>query len=112
MKLHAGARLLSAPTKPRKPAQPRWLDKAEQKQKQKPENPAKLPEGLFAEGTPAEIANTLKTKSKDYKQAMSRLNFYINRAGDTLTSQDQRRLELAKEALARAYGEEPPGEKK
>jgi hypothetical protein len=62
-----------------------------------------LPEGLF-EKSASEIANTLKSKSKDYQQAMSRLSFYINRAGKNLSSQDSQRLEDAKSALKRAYG--------
>ena len=39
------------------------------------------PKDLFAKGSATEVASTLKSQSKDLKQAMSRLNFYINRAG-------------------------------
>jgi len=38
------------------------------------------PKGLFAKGSASEIATTLKNASSSLKQAMSRLNFFINRA--------------------------------
>ena len=60
------------------------------------------PEGLFTK--PANhIARKLKAASKDLKQAMSRLNFYINRAGENLSDKDHARLEHAKEILHSLY---------
>lgn len=100
-------RLLAAlPNKPNKPST-KWLDKAEQKIEQKPEDPNKIPDDTFKQGA-SQIANILKSKSKDFKQAISRLTYYRNRSGDNLTSADQRRLDQAKEALYRAYGRELP----
>lgn len=62
------------------------------------------PEGLFTK--PADhIARKLKAASKDLKQAMSRLNFYINRAGENLSDKDHARLEHAKELLHKLYEE-------
>ena len=100
--------LATQPNKPNKPKDNTWIKKAEDKQKGKSRNSANdLPEGLFEESA-GTIANTLKSKSKDFQQAISRLQFYINRAGSNLLSQDQRRLEQAKEALYRAYGKDLP----
>ena len=42
--------------------------------------------GLFTEKNPKAIANYLLKNSKDEAQAMQRLNFYMNRAGDKLTN--------------------------
>ena len=41
-------------------------------------------EGLFLKKDPEYIANYLIKNSKDLKQAMSRLMFYMNRAGENL----------------------------
>ena len=41
-------------------------------------------EGLFTGSNPNEIANYLLKNSKDKGQAMKRLVFYMNRAGDKL----------------------------
>lgn len=43
-------------------------------------------EGLFTGDDPKYIANYLMKHSKDKSQAMSRLNFYMNRAGKNLTN--------------------------
>jgi hypothetical protein len=59
----------------------------------------------FWNGSASSIASGLKAKSKDLKQAMSRLNFYINRGGENLSDADKSRLEGAKDALHKAYGE-------
>jgi hypothetical protein len=56
------------------------------------------PPGLFKKSA-AIIANTLERNSDDCAQAMSRLNFYINRAGSNLTAKDHKRLEAAKTIL-------------
>jgi len=60
------------------------------------------PEGFF-EQSASKIASGLKSASKDLKQAMARLNFYINRAGENLSDADVRRLEMAKKKLQKAY---------
>lgn len=55
-------------------------------------------EGFFDQSA-EKIAAVLKRNSKDAKQAMSRLNFYINRAGKNLSPADKARLENAKKKL-------------
>lgn len=62
-------------------------------------------EGIFTKGS-VEIAKYLKSNSKDLKQAMSRLNFYINRAGKHLKGEDKARLEKAKDELHKLYSPE------
>jgi len=59
-------------------------------------------EGFFNESAD-KIASGLKRASKDLKQAMSRLNFFINRAGDKLAAADKKRLESAKDKLRKLY---------
>ena len=61
-------------------------------------------EGFFTQSA-EKIASGLARNSKDLKQAMSRLNFYINRAGKNLTAEDKNRLELAKERLRKKFEE-------
>lgn len=88
-----------------------WVDKVEQKQEMKPDNPNDdFPEGFF-DGQPNTIAQGLKSKSEDFKQAMSRLSFYINRAGKNLDNTSKQRLEQAKDALYRLYGRDKPEKK-
>ena len=60
------------------------------------------PEGFFTRSASA-IATGLKSASKDLRQAMARLNFYINRAGDNLSADDRSRLESAKQQLHDLY---------
>jgi hypothetical protein len=62
------------------------------------------PDGLFAEGTKAEICEWLKANHKDYASAMASLNFYINRAGRNLDAQRRATLESCKNELRKAYG--------
>lgn len=59
-------------------------------------------EGFF-EQSADKIASGLKKASKDLKQAMSRLNFYVNRAGKNLSSKDKSRLENAKDKLKKLF---------
>jgi hypothetical protein len=60
----------------------------------------KPPQGFFSQ--PArKIATGLLTMSNSQAQAMSRLNYYINRAGSNLRDQDKERLERAKKLLMR-----------
>jgi hypothetical protein len=72
------------------------------KGKQKPDN--SLPEGTFKQESPGGIANTLKTKSKDYDQAMRRLNNYTNGRGREMPNTERRKLDDAKESLRDAFG--------
>ena len=60
------------------------------------------PEGFFTKSAD-KIASGLKANSKDLKQAMSRLNFFVNRAGKNLSADDKARLEAAKEKLRKSY---------
>lgn len=60
------------------------------------------PEGFFNKSA-INIAKGLKKDSKDLKQAMSRLSFYINRAGKNLSKDDKNRLENAKDELKKLY---------
>lgn len=62
------------------------------------------PEGFFKKSAKS-IATGLKGASRNLKQAMSRLNFYINRAGTNLSGDDRDRLEKAKELLRGLYKE-------
>jgi len=96
--------LADIPNKPNKPNSQPWLKKVEEQQKGKPKNSANdLPEGTFTQN-PGTIAQILKTHSKDFKQAIQRLQFYINRGGDNLSREEELKMERAKEALYRAYG--------
>ena len=54
-------------------------------------------EGLFLKKDPEYIANYLIKNSKDLKQAMSRLMFYMNRAGENLENKTV--LNKAKEII-------------
>lgn len=62
------------------------------------------PEGFFKQSAD-KIAKGLKTASESLKQAMSRLNFYINRAGKGLTKEDRGRLASAKDKLQALYAD-------
>ena len=59
-------------------------------------------EGFFSQSA-EKIASGLKRASNDLKQAMSRLNFYKNRAGKNLSAEDKARLDAAKEKLHSLY---------
>lgn len=72
--------------------------------KPKPSNP--LPEGTFKQTSPGGIANTLKTKSKDFDQAMRRLNNYENGRGRDLKGMEKRTVDESKEALRDAFGKD------
>lgn len=60
------------------------------------------PEGFFTRSADA-IAKGLHANSRNLKQAMGRLNFYINRAGVNLSDKDRSRLESAKTKLHKMY---------
>lgn len=107
MKAHPGFLIEAAPYRPAKPKDNTWIERTKNSRKGKYDygGGQDVPEGTF-KGSPASIAQILKSKSKDYKQAMSRLSSYINMSGDNLNSSDKNRLEKAKQALKRAYGKE------
>jgi hypothetical protein len=56
------------------------------------------PAGLFSKGSAKHIASTLK-RGTDRRTAMSRLNFYMNRAGSNLSREQRAKLEHAKDML-------------
>ena len=60
------------------------------------------PKGFF-EQPAVKIAEGLKTASDGLAQAMDRLDFYINRAGENLSSEARERLEKAKQVLRSLY---------
>jgi len=60
------------------------------------------PEGFFNQSA-EKIAQGLESASTGLQQAMSRLNFYINRAGENLSDDDKKRLEKAKDELHHLY---------
>jgi len=76
------------------------------------DHPFDLDPGLFANGSPQEIAAALKKSAEDparksddpYRTAMSMLDFYINRAGANLSDEERAKLEKAKSALQQAFG--------
>lgn len=57
------------------------------------------PAGMFADWGMESIAEQLKKDSESLKQAMARLNFYINRAGENLSKARKKVLEGAKDKL-------------
>ena len=71
-----------------------------------------LEAGVFALDDPRRIARSLKRsaersrrrKSDPFRSAMSMLNFYINRAGKSLSRERRARLEAAKKELRALYG--------
>ncbi|MER3423424.1 MAG: hypothetical protein C4293_09535 [Nitrospiraceae bacterium] len=73
-----------------------------------------LEPGIFTSPSPHNIAASLKRsaeaskrrKGTPYQSAMSMLNFYINRAGKTLSARRKRILERAKTELRKLFGRE------
>lgn len=76
-----------------------------------------LDEGVFSQDDPAKIAASLKRsaehshprKGTPLQSAMSMLNFYINRAGDNLSTERLKTLEAAKAELRKAFGKPEDG---
>ncbi len=74
-------------------------------------NALDLDEGVFTWSDPKRIAASLKhsaetsqrRKGSALQSAMSMLNFYINRAGHTLSAQQKRVLEQAKDELHKLF---------
>lgn len=70
-----------------------------------------LDEGVFTLDDPKEIAASLKRSAEHSKRrkgtplqsAMGMLTFYINQAGDTLSTERRRVLEKAKDELRAAF---------
>lgn len=76
-----------------------------------------IPQGLFihpakqiAQGLKlkqAALSNKL-TKGTKFKSAMSMLNYYINRAGKNLSTENKTRLEQAKIELRKVFNKQSP----
>ena len=70
---------------------------------------------VFEQDDPAKIAASLKRsaeqshrrKGTPFKSAMSMLTFYINRAGDNLSTERKRVLNAAKDELREQFGRKP-----
>jgi hypothetical protein len=60
------------------------------------------PEGLFTKSA-EEIATVLHKDSDDLSQAMSRLMFYVNRAGENLSSERKKVMNKAEELLRQKF---------
>jgi uncharacterized protein DUF3175 len=77
-------------------------------------NALDLKGGVFHMSSPHKIAMSLKRsaerskrrKGTPYQSAMSMLNFYINRAGKTLSPTQKRILQRAKPELRKVFGRE------
>ena len=77
-------------------------------------NALDLEGGLFRSNSPRKIAGSLKRSSEHsrrrkgtaYQSAMSMLNFYINRAGNTLSPRRKQILERAKPQLRKIFSRE------
>lgn len=77
-------------------------------------NALDLEPGVFTSESPKSIAESLKRsaetsnrrKASPFQSAMSMLNFYINRAGHSLTEAQKSHLEQAKTELRRLFGKE------
>ena len=77
-------------------------------------NALDLAGGVFRFNSPRKIAASLKRSSEQskrrkgtaYQSAMSMLNFYINRAGKSLSPHRKRILERAKLELRNVFGRE------
>jgi hypothetical protein len=77
-------------------------------------NALDLEGGVFKKRDPKKIAQSLKRsaehskrkKGSSYQSAMSMLNFYINRAGKSLTAKEKKPLENAKGELRKIFHRE------
>jgi hypothetical protein len=86
-----------------------WSDRVTQHS-----NALDLEPGVFTWPDPERIARSLKRsaeaserrKGTPYQSAMSMLNFYINRAGRSLSDRQKRVLEQAKSELRKLFGRE------
>jgi hypothetical protein len=77
-------------------------------------NALDLETGVFSKNDSRSIARSLKRsadrsrrrKSDPFRSAMSMLNFYINRAGRNISTEQRKKLEAAKDELRHLYGKE------
>ncbi|MGH7608277.1 MAG: DUF3175 domain-containing protein [Gemmatimonadales bacterium] len=89
------------------PAKRRWSRRVTRES-----NALDLERGVFRLADPRKIARSLqrsavrsrRRKSSPYRSAMSRLTFYINRAGRQLSKAQRARLEAAKDELRALFG--------
>jgi hypothetical protein len=71
-----------------------------------------LEKDIFRSDDPKKIVRSLKRsaekshrrKAEPFRSAMSMLTFYINRAGDNLSSRERKTLEAAKSELRELFG--------
>jgi Protein of unknown function (DUF3175) len=71
-----------------------------------------LEKDIFRSDDPKKIARSLKRsavkshrrKAEPFRSAMSMLTFYMNRAGDNLSSKERKTLEVAKSELRELFG--------
>ena len=82
---------------------------------QETSNAMDLPRGIFkrspraiATGLKRSVERSRRTKGRTkFQSAMSMLNLYLNRAGQSLEAADRRRLEAAKREVRKAFGRAP-----
>ena len=79
---------------------------------QETSNAMDLPRGIFkrspravATGLKRSVERSRRTKGRTkFQSAMSMLNLYLNRAGQSLEAADRRRLEAAKREVRKVFG--------
>jgi hypothetical protein len=94
---------------PKTPKNKRWSQRVTRES-----NAIDLEAGVFTFENPRKIALSLKRsalrstrrKTDPFRSAMSMLNFYINRAGKTLSRTQLNRLEAAKDELRDVFGKD------
>jgi hypothetical protein len=77
-------------------------------------NALDLERGVFKGNDPKKIAQSLKRSARQshrkkagpFQSAMSMLNFYINRGGDSIPASKKKVLEEAKDELRKLFGRE------
>lgn len=75
-------------------------------------DPLDIKDHIFKSHDPKKIARSLKRsaershrrKAEPFRSAMSMLTFYVNRAGDNLSSGERKILEAAKDELRELFG--------
>lgn len=63
------------------------------------------PPGLFTESAD-KIASWMYHNSDSLRQAIGRISFYQNRAGDKISAEDKRKFDLAKDKVRKLFGKE------
>lgn len=94
-----------------KSASSRWSQKVTETS-----NAMDLEPNVFSSRSPRKVAESLKRSAEEshrrkgtpFQSAMSMLNFYINRAGKTLSPGRKRILDNAKTELRRLYHKQDP----